>query len=356
MTNISGTNNLLQIYAEAEHEKVVLWSDPESSYRGIIAIHSTVLGPAVGGTRIWNYASDEAATFDALRLSRAMSYKNALAGLPFGGGKAVILGNESTTDRERMFRAHGRFVDSLGGRFITAEDVGTSPEDMEYIRMETPYVAGLASGAGDPSPMTGYGVFRALEAAAKHRWGTLELTNRTIAIQGCGKTGYELAKRLHQAGAKLLVSDIDAGRVRKLVHDFGATAVAPDQILGVPADMLAPCALGGVINDETIPQLKVEVIVGSANNQLLEDRHGEALHEIGILYAPDYVANAGGVIHGCRELLGWTQEQTEQRVHRIYDTLINIFESADSETPPFKVANQFAERKLFSTTHQPQIL
>ncbi len=335
------------MYAEAEHEKVVLWSDPASSYRGIIAIHNTVLGPALGGTRIWNYASDEAATFDALRLSRAMSYKNALAGLPFGGGKAVIVAGACNIERERLFRVHGRFVHSLGGRFITAEDVGTSPDDMEYIRMETPYVAGLASGAGDPSPMTAYGVFRALQAAANYRWGSRKLTKRRIAIQGCGKTGYALARLLYESGAKLLVSDIDARRVKQVVKDFGAVSVAPEQIAGVEADIFAPCALGEVINDETIRGLKIGIVVGSANNQLLEDRHGDALHELGILYVPDYVANAGGVVHGCRELLGWSEKQTKERVHRIYDTVLNILETAGCGSPPFRVANEFAERKLF---------
>lgn len=328
---------------ETEHEKVVLWSVPSSNYRGVIAIHSTALGPAVGGTRIWNYPTDDAATLDALRLSRAMSYKNALAGVPFGGGKAVIIGNSMTLDREPVLRAHGRFVDSFGGQFITAQDVGTSPEDMEYVRMETPHVVGLASGIGDPSPTTAYGVFRALQASAKHRWGSIELTKRTIAIQGCGRTGYELGKRLHHAGAKLLVSDTDGERVRRVVEDFGATAVGPDQILSVKADILAPCALGGVINDETIPQLSVEIVVGSANNQLLEDRHGDKLHELGILYVPDYVANAGGVIHGCRELLGWPEMKTKQRVDQIYQTVIDILKSAGT---PFRVANQLAERKL----------
>src|SRR5437868_2318309 len=333
--------------AEAEHEKVVLWSDPESNYRGIIAVHSTVLGPAVGGTRVWNYLSEEAATLDALRLSRAMSYKNALAGLPFGGGKAVIMANGSIRDREELFRLHGRFVHSLGGRFITAEDVGTTPDDMEYIRKETPYVAGLASGAGDPSPMTAHGVFRALQAAAQHRWGSLTLTNRTITIQGCGKTGYGLAGLLHESGAKLLVSDIDTARVDQIVKHFGATAVSPEQIMGVEADIFAPCALGEVINDETIERLKVEIVVGPANNQWLEDRHGDELHKMGILYVPDYVANAGGVVHGCRELLGWSVEQTKERVHQIYDTVRSILETAGSSAPPFRFANEFAERKLF---------
>ena len=346
MKNKSGTNSLCQIYAEAEHEKVVFWSDPVSDYRGIIAIHSTALGPAVGGTRLWKYATDEAATFDALRLSRAMSYKSALAGLPFGGGKAIIVRHDGPIDREKIFRTHGRFVDSLGGRFITAQDVGTSPDDMEYVRMETPYVAGLRTGAGDPSPMTAYGVFRALQASALHRWHSLDLTKRTIAIQGCGRTGYLLAKMLCEGGAKLLVSDIDASKVRKVVADFGATAVAHEQILGIQADILAPCALGGVLNDETIPKLKVKIIVGSANNQLLEDRHGDQLHDVDILYVPDYLANAGGIIGGCQELLGWSRQEVRQRVHKIYDTLFTILESAGSETPPFRAANQLAERKL----------
>jgi len=341
------TSQLCQMYAEAEHEKVVLWSDPASSYRGIIAIHSTTLGPAVGGTRIWNYATDEAATFDALRLSRAMSYKNAMAGLPFGGGKAVIVADNNHIDREQVLRVHGRFVHSFRGRFITAEDVGTNPDDMEYIRLETPYVAGLASGAGDPSPVTAYGVFRAIQAAANHRWGSRKLTKRRIAIQGCGKTGYALASLLYESGAKLLVSDIDAGRVTRVVNDFGATAVAPEEIVGVEADIFSPCALGQVINDETIQRLKVGIVVGSANNQLLDDRHGDGLHELGILYVPDYVANAGGIVHGCRELLGWSEKQTKERVHQIYDTVLNILETAGCASPPFRVANQLAERKLF---------
>lgn len=340
------TENLRQIYPEADHEKVVLWSERSSNYRGVIAIHSTALGPAVGGTRIWNYPTDEAATLDALRLSRGMSYKTALAGVPFGGGKAVIIGNSMMPHRESVLRVHGRFVDSFGGRFITAQDVGTSPEDLEYIRMETPHVVGLTSSIGDPSPTTAYGVFRALLASAKHRWGSIELTKRTVAIQGCGRTGYELAKRLHHAGAKLLVSDTDVTRVKRVVDDFGATPVAPDEILRTKADILAPCALGGVINDETIPQLSVEIVVGSANNQLLEDRHGERLHELGILYVPDYVANAGGVVHGCRVLLDWPETKTKQRVDQIYETVIDILKSAGSATPPFRIANHLAERKL----------
>src|SRR5262245_56920661 len=258
-----------ELYADSEHEKVVLWSDASCGYRGIIAIHSTALGPAVGGTRLWNYQCEKAASRDALRLSKGMSYKNALAGLPFGGGKAVIIADAKNLDREKLFLAHGRFVDSLGGSFITAEDIGTSPDDMEWVRKETAWVAGLRERSGDPSPMTALGVFRALQACAKHRWGSTDLQNKTVAIQGCGSTGYNLAKLLFEVGAKLIVTDIDDARVNRLTSEFGATAVPVESIYATDADIFAPCAFGGVINEETTRTLRVEIVVGSANNQLL---------------------------------------------------------------------------------------
>ena len=341
------STEICELYAKSEHEKVMLWSDPSCKYRGIIAIHSTALGPAVGGTRFWNYPSDEAASSDALRLSRAMSYKNALAGLPFGGGKSVIIGDNQTLDRERIFRAHGRFVESLGGSFITAEDVGTRPSDMDHVRRETRHVAGLPEGSGDPSPVTAHGVLRALQACAKHRWGSDDLSARRIAIQGCGSTGYHLSKELHNAGAELLVTDVDPNRVKRVVDEFQAWAVPPEAIFGVQADVFAPCALGGIINDQTITQLKVEVVVGSANNQLLEPRHGDRLEELGILYAPDYVANAGGIINGCRELLGWDAPAALRKVEEIYETMLTIFTLAIEETvPPYRVADRLAEERL----------
>ena len=210
-----------------------------------------------------------------------MTYKNAVAGLNLGGGKSVIIGDNKTTDREMIFRAHGRFVESLGGRYITAEDVGTSTADMDFVHMETEYVTGLAGRSGDPSPVTAHGVFRAIQASAKERWGSDDLDGKTVAIQGCGHVGYYLAKELHEAGAKLIVTDIDAERVKRVVDEFGARAVAPDEIYGVQADIFAPCALGAIINDKTIPQLKVEIVAGAANNQLLEERHGDALEERG---------------------------------------------------------------------------
>src|ERR1044071_2956586 len=215
------------------HEQLVVCHDPPAGYRGIIAIHSTVLGPALGGTRFWKYATDEEAIVDALRLARGMTYKDAVAGLNLGGGKSVIIGDNKTADRELIFRAHGRFVESLGGRYITAEDVGTSTGDMDFVHMETEYVSGLAGRSGDPSPVTAHGVFRSIQASAKERWGSDDLSGRTITIQGCGHVGYYLAKELHEAGAKLVVTDIDGERVKRVVSEFGARAVTTDEIYAV---------------------------------------------------------------------------------------------------------------------------
>jgi leucine dehydrogenase len=343
----TSTRNLCEIYADTEHEKIVLWSDPASDYRGIIAIHSTKLGPAVGGTRFWNYTTDEDASHDALRLARAMSFKNALAGLPFGGGKAVIIGDNRTTHREKIFRAHGRFVETLAGRFITAEDVGTSPSDMEYVLRETRYVAGLPDRSGDPSPMTAHGVFRAIQASAQHRWGTSDISGRTVAIMGCGKTGYYLANELKEAGTKLLVADLDAEKVKRVVEEFGAKQVSPTEIFAARADIFAPCALGGIINDQSLPKLKAEIVAGCANNQLLAESHGDALHELGILFAPDYVSNAGGVINGCRELLGWSSVQTLAKVDSIYANMLTILALAGAaDVAPFRMADQMAREIL----------
>lgn len=346
---ITLSRNLCEIYADTEHEKIVLWSDPDSDYRGIIAIHSTALGPALGGTRFWNYASDEEASYDALRLARAMSFKNALAGVPFGGGKSVIIGDNQTTNREKIFRAHGRFVETLAGRFITAEDVGTTPTDMQYVRSETRHVGGLPGLAGDPSPVTAHGVFRAIQACAQHRWGSSDISGRTVAVLGCGKTGYALAWELKQAGAKLIVADLSAEKTRRIVDEFDAKEVSPTEIFSTRADILAPCSLGGVINDETIPQLKVEIIAGCANNQLQAESHGDALHEAGILYAPDYVGNAGGVMSGCQELLGWTPIETLTRVDAIYNNMLAILNSAAAAgLPPSRMADQMAREILYS--------
>ena len=330
-----------------DHEQVLIARDEATGYHGIIAIHSTALGPAVGGTRCWHYDSEDAALTDALRLSRGMTYKSALAGVPLGGGKSIIIRNNKTSNREALLRAHGRFVETLKGRYITAEDVGTSPADMEIVRLETRYVAGLVGGSGDPSPYTARGVFRAMQASTRFLRNSVELAGVTVAIQGCGNVGYHLAKLLHKAGAKLIVSDVNDNNLSRVVDEFAAEPVQPNEIYGVRADVFAPCALGGVINDETIPALKVPIVAGSANNQLLEERHGTMLQDRNILYAPDYVANAGGVLNGCTELLGWEAEFAARKVDEIYDTILRIFESAQAEgITTNKAADRLAEERL----------
>lgn len=330
------------------HEQVQLCHDASSGYRAIIAVHSTALGPAVGGTRFWRYERDEEALLDALRLSRGMTYKNALAGLCAGGGKAVILRNDGEPlDRECLFRAHGRFIERLGGRFITGEDVGTTPADMEIIRRETLHVKGLANEGGDPSPWTAKGVFRAIQAAARHRWGRDEIAGRTVALQGCGNVGSHLAAELRRAGAKLIVADIDPERARRLATELGAELCAPESILSVDADILAPCALGGTLNDHTVPVLRAEIIAGAANNQLLEPRHGDALAARSILYVPDYVANAGGVLSGGVDLFGWSRADVERRVHAIHDTVLAVLALAQTDgIPSHRAADLLAEERL----------
>lgn len=335
--------------AEMGHEQIALCHDPAAGYRGIIAIHSTTLGPALGGTRFWKYASDEEAIIDALRLARGMTYKNAVAGLNLGGGKSVIIGDNRIRDREMIFRAHGRFVESLGGRYITAEDVGTSTGDMDFVQMETEFVSGLAGKSGDPSPVTARGVFRAIEASAHWRWGKDDLSGKTVSIQGCGHVGYFLATQLHEVGAKLVVTDIDAERVKRVVDETGAKAVKPDDIYAARADIFAPCALGGIINDKTLPKLKVEIVAGAANNQLLEERHGDELEKKGILYAPDYVANAGGVINVYSELAGWDAKRSLRKADEIYNTVLTVYEIAKADRIATHVAAaRLAERRLKS--------
>jgi leucine dehydrogenase len=319
----------------------------DGDYRGFIAVHSTKLGPAVGGTRFWKYENDEVALNDLLRLARGMTYKNALAGLPLGGGKSIVLRPEGEFDREMIFRAHARFVDTFGGSYITAEDVGTNPHDMAIVRLETKHVAGLYGLSGDPSPFTARGVFRAMQAAANYRWSSDSLAEKRVAIQGCGNVGYHLAANLHRAGAQMIVSDVDQTKVERVVKEFGASVVSSTDIYASEADVFAPCALGGIINDETIPQFKVEIIVGGANNQLLEERHGEEIEKRDILYAPDYAANAGGIINGCRELLGWEESQTTAKIDEIYDTVLAIFGTAKAEgIATYKAADRLAEDRL----------
>jgi leucine dehydrogenase len=338
---------LFERMAEHKHEQLVFCYEPEAGYKGIIAIHNTTLGPALGGTRFWNYRSDEEAITDVLRLARGMTYKAAVAGLNLGGGKAVIIGDPKTTRREMIFRAHGRFVESLGGRYYTAEDVGTSVEDMDYVKMETEYVTGVAGGSGDPSPVTAYGTFRGIKACAKEKYGSDSLAGMTVAVQGTGHVGYYLCKYLAEEGAKLIVTDIDDARVQRISKEFDAQTVGPDEIYGVDAQVFAPCALGAVVNDDTLPQFRFEIIAGAANNQLAQERHGDQLHKRGILYAPDYVINAGGLINVYGELNDWTPEQARRKAGEIYDTLCQIFELAkDDGLPTYEAADRVAERRI----------
>jgi leucine dehydrogenase len=339
--------NIFERIAEHSHEQLVFCHEPSAGYRGIIAIHDTTLGPALGGTRFWNYRNDEEAVIDALRLARGMTYKAAVAGLNLGGGKSVIIGDNRTPRREMIFRAHGRFVESLGGRYITAEDVGTSVEDMDYVKMETEAVTGVAGGSGDPSPVTAYGVYRGIKACAKEKYGSDSVSGMSIAVQGTGHVGYYVCKYLSEEGAKLTVTDIDEARVTRVVEEFGAAAVGPDDIYGVDAQIFAPCALGAVVNDDTLAEFKFEIIAGAANNQLAQERHGDQLHKRGILYAPDYVINAGGLINVYGELNDWTAEQARRKAGEIYDTLGQIFELAkNDDLPTYEAADRVAERRI----------
>lgn len=339
--------DLFKAMSTYAHEQLVLCHEPSCGYFGIIAIHDTTLGPALGGTRFWQYNSTEEAVTDALRLARGMSYKSAVAGLNLGGGKSVIVGDNRRTDREALFRAHGKFVESLKGRYITAEDVGTSPADMEYVRMETSSVAGLHGRSGDPSPVTAYGVYVGMKATARVRWGSDSLAGKKILVQGCGHVAFSLCQHLAREGAKLVVTDIDKEKVNQVVKATGAEAVAPDAIYDVPADIYSPNALGAVINDDTLKRLKVEVISGAANNQLAEERHGEELERRGLLYAPDYVINAGGVINVYGELMGWDLDRAKRKAAEIYDTLLRIFATAKAEKiPSFRAADRVGEERI----------
>lgn len=332
-----------------DYEQVVFCHDKTSGLKAIIVIHDTTLGPALGGTRMWNYSSEEEALNDALRLAKGMTYKNAAAGLDLGGGKAVIIGDPKTDKSEAMLRAFGRYVDSLNGRYITAEDVGTTESDMDIISSETDYVAGTStgSGTGDPSPVTALGIYNGMKAAAESAFGSDELNGKTIAIQGVGHVAYNLCKLLHAENAKLIVTDINQEAIDRAVNDFNAVAVAPDEIYSVDCDIYSPCALGGTLNDETIGQLKAKVIAGSANNQLLENRHGDLLHEKGIIYAPDYVINSGGVINVADELVGYDRNRVMKNVAEIYDILKNVFEISKKENiPTYKAADQMAENRI----------
>lgn len=334
-----------------EHEQVVICSDPETGLRAIIAIHDTTLGPALGGTRMWMYESEEAAMKDVLRLSRGMTYKAAMAGLNLGGGKAVIIGDPHTDKTEALFRAFGRFVDGLGGRYITAEDVGMEVQNMEWIYSETEYVTGIPEtlgGSGNPSPVTAYGVYMGVKAAAKKAFGKDSLAGKRIALQGAGHVASTFADYAAKEGAKLYICDIYEEKAIELAKTVGGEVVTPDEIYGLDVDIFTPCALGGVVNDDTIDQFKCAVIAGGANNILdIEDKHGQMLLDKGIIYAPDYVINAGGIINISSELEGYNRDQAMNQTRKIYDTTLDILSySEDHGIPTHKASNILAEKRI----------
>ena len=335
------------------HEAVVFHNDPATGLKAIVGIHNTNLGPALGGCRMWPYENEDEAVIDVLRLSKGMTYKAALAGLDYGGGKAVIIGDPRTDKTEALLRAMGRFVQTFAGRYQTAEDVGMTVGDTDMLRKETPYAHGISNGSGNPSPATAYGVYRGIVATIRHRFGTSDLAGRTVAVQGMGSVGSTLCRYLADAGAKLVVADIDPDRVRAGQEAYGATAVATDDIHRVEADVFAPCALGAAINDRTLEEIQAVIVAGSANNQLAEPRHGIELAERGILYAPDYVINAGGLIDVAAEGPDYNSEAVLERVAGIEETLVRIFARAEKEgAAPEAIADRMAEERFLGAIRE----
>jgi len=332
------------------HEEVLFGADRESGLRTIIAIHDTSLGPALGGTRFYPYADEDAALRDVLRLAKGMTLKSAAAGLDLGGGKAVIIGDPATLRSEDLIRAHGREIDTLGGRYVTAEDVGTTVEDMVLISKETPWVSGLPldqGGSGDPSPATARGVMAALRAIGERLWGPNNLAGRRVAVQGIGKVGMDLVRRLTEIGVETIVTDPNPSAIVFAVETYGSKAVSLDDIYEIECDVFSPCALGAILNEETIPRLRCAAIAGSANNQLAVDHDVQRIIDRGILYAPDFVVNAGGVINISVEADGYSVERAATMVDRIYDNLTAVFETADAEgVNPQVAAMRFAEQRI----------
>ncbi len=332
----------------ARLDELHLRHDRPSGLRAIIAIHNTRLGPALGGCRCIEYANDEAAIDDAIRLARGMSYKNALADIPQGGGKAVIIKPAQVADRTALYRAFGQFINELGGRYITAVDSGTALTDMDEVAAVTPYASGTSRDGFDPSPMTALGVHAGIKAAVTHRTGQPSLRNLRVAIQGVGNVGYPLARLLHEDGARLLVSDSDQARVQRCVSELGAETVSPDAIYDAECDVFAPCGLGGVINEQTADRLRCAIVAGAANNQLADEAQGARLHERGILYAPDYVINAGGVIRASLGYLGEPSSEIRRRTLALETTLRELFERARAQDlRPEQVADRTAEDILY---------
>jgi leucine dehydrogenase len=320
---------------EMEHEQLVFCYDKASGLKSIISVHNTILGPALGGTRFWNYESEQDAVTDALRLSRGMTLKASISGLNLGGGKAVIIGNSYKDKSEALWRSYGRFVESLSGKYITAEDVGTSVQDMEYIAMETEHVVGRTpqmGGGGDPSPVTAYGTYLGMKASAKERWGNDSLNGKKVAVQGIGHVGEYLVELLSKEDARIYISDINDDRLKRVSKKYGAEVVAPEEIYDLDMDIYAPCALGATVNDDTLERLKCSIIAGAANNQLADEQiHGNVLREKGILYAPDFLINAGGLINCYAELEGYNRERAMARTEIIYSRTLEIYEKSKAE-------------------------
>lgn len=335
---------------EYDYEQLVFCHDKSSGLKAIIGIQDTTLGPALGGTRIWDYENEEDAIIDVLRLSKGMTYKNAAAGLNFGGGKTVIMGDPKKIKSEVLFRTLGRYIEGLNGRYITAEDVNSTTEDMFYVNQETDYVVGLEGKSGNPSPVTAFGVYRGILAALESVYGSSDLNGKTIAIQGLGAVGYELCRLLKEAGANLIVTALSKESIDRVVNDIGAESVAPDEIYGVECDVFAPCALGAIINDFTIDKLKCRIIAGAANNQLKDTKHGDILDEKGILYIPDYVINAGGVINVYEEFVGYDKEKAMEKASKIFDNVNEIIEISKRDSiPTYKAADKLAEDRIAKT-------
>lgn len=339
--------NKFDYMAKFGFEQLIYFYDKETGLKGITCIHDTTLGPALGGTRLWDYVDEDAAVEDALRLARGMTYKNAVAGLNIGGGKTVLIGNPDKVKSEAYWRAFGRYVQSLNGRYITAEDVNTNPDDMDYIAMETKHITGLRRTSGDPSPFTAFGTYQGIKAACFEKFGNSSLKGLKIMVQGVGHVGSYLVKHLVEEGAIVYIADIKPDNINKVTSAYDVQVVDPKAIFSFDYDVFAPCALGAIVNDETIPLFKFKVLAGAANNVLKEERHGLALAERGILYAPDYVINAGGVINVYQEILGYDKDEALKKVSKIYDKLLDIFRLAKNQNiTPLEAANKIAEERL----------
>ncbi len=349
--NLPEENSVFKQLSTFGHQKVVFCNDEETGLKAIIAIHDTTLGPALGGTRMWAYKSEAEALHDVLRLSVAMTYKASITGLNLGGGKAVIIGDSHLQKSEALMRRYGRFVKNLNGSFITAEDVGTNPKDMEYIRMETTHVTGVPEtigGSGDPSPVTAKGVYMGIKACVKELFGTDSLAGRTVAVQGIGQVGENLVNLLRTENAKVYVSDINEERVGQIAKKYNAQAVNNNNIFDLEYDIYAPCALGATVNSETIERMKCAIIAGSANNQLADEKiHGELLLNKNILYAPDYLINAGGLINCYSELAGYSKKRTLQLAENIYDATREVLKKSKTENiSTLMAANKIAEKRI----------